>query len=103
MLFGLFVLGALGFPSLKSIQAAGTDDAQPVMTVLKKTPISDMYARHGRIREDGRMIFDMYLVEVKKPADSKYPWDYYTIKSVIPAEQVFQPLSKSTCPLIKKS
>jgi branched-chain amino acid transport system substrate-binding protein len=87
---------------LKSIQAAGTDDAQPVMTVLKKTPINDMYARNGRIREDGRMLFDMYLVQVKKPSESKYPWDYYTVKSVIPAEKVFQPLALSTCPLIKK-
>lgn len=87
---------------LKSIQAAGTDDAQPVMTVLKKTPINDMYARNGRIREDGRMLFDMYLVQVKKPSESKYPWDYYSVKSVIPAEKAFQPLALSSCPLIKK-
>lgn len=87
---------------LKSIQAAGTDDAKAVMTVLKKTPINDLYARHGRIREDGRLVFDMYLVQVKTPAESKYPWDYYTVKSVVPAEQAFQPLAKSTCPLVKK-
>lgn len=87
---------------LKSVQAAGTDDTKSVMTVLKKTPINDLYARNGRIREDGRMILDMYLVQVKKPGESKYPWDYYTIKSVVPAAQAFQPLSKSTCPLVKK-
>lgn len=87
---------------LKAIQAAGTDEAQAVMTKLKSTPINDMYARNGRLREDGRLLLDMYLVEVKKPAESKYPWDYYKIKAVIPAEQAFQPLEKSTCPLVKK-
>jgi branched-chain amino acid transport system substrate-binding protein len=87
---------------LKAVQAAGTDEAKAVMTMLKKTPINDLYARHGRIREDGRMVLDMYLVQVKKPSESKYPWDYYTVKAVVPAEQAFQPLSKSTCPLVKK-
>lgn len=87
---------------LRSVQAAGTDEAKAVMAVLKKTPINDFYARHGRIRADGRMVFDMYLVQVKKPSESKYPWDYYTVKSVVPAEQAFQPLSKSTCPLVVK-
>jgi branched-chain amino acid transport system substrate-binding protein len=87
---------------LKSIQLAGTDDTKSVMSALKKTPINDFYARHGRIREDGRMVFDMYLVQVKKPAESKYPWDYYTVRSVVPAEQAFQPLARSTCPLVVK-
>ena len=68
-----------------------------VMKKMKELPINDFFAKNGKIREDGRMVHDMYLAQVKKPADSKYPWDYYTIKAVIPAEQAFQSLSKSTC------
>jgi branched-chain amino acid transport system substrate-binding protein len=87
---------------LKAVQAAGTDDADAVMAQLKKTKINDVFAKNGYIRQDGRMIHDMYLMQVKKPEESKYPWDYYTLKATIPAEQAFQPLSKSTCPMIKK-
>ncbi len=87
---------------LKSIQAAGTDEAGPVMAKMKATPINDMFATNGRIREDGRMIHDMYLAQVKSPAESKTPWDYFKIKAVIPAAEAFQPLSKSTCPLVNK-
>ena len=87
---------------LKAVQAAGTDDADKVMVELKKLKINDMFAKNGYIRQDGRMVHDMYLMQVKKPSESKYPWDYYNVKAVIPAEQAFQPLSKSTCPLIKK-
>ncbi len=88
---------------LKAIQAAGTDEAGAVMAKMKSTPINDLFATNGRIREDGRMIHDMYLAQVKTPAESKSPWDYFKIKAVIPAEEAFQPLSKSTCPLVKKS
>jgi len=87
---------------LKAIQAAGTDDADKVMVELKKAKINDMFAKNGYIRQDGRMVHDMYLMQVKKPEESKYPWDYYNIKKTIPAEEAFQPLSKSTCPMIKK-
>jgi branched-chain amino acid transport system substrate-binding protein len=87
---------------LKAVQAAGTDDADKVMVELKKLKINDMFAKNGYIRQDGRMVHDMYLMQVKKPSESKYPWDYYNVKAIIPAEQAFQPLSKSTCPLIKK-
>ncbi len=87
---------------LKAVQAAGTDDADAVMAKLKSTPINDVFAKNGTIRADGRMVHEMYLVQVKKPAESKYPWDYYHIKATIPAEEAFQPLSKSTCPLVKK-
>jgi branched-chain amino acid transport system substrate-binding protein len=87
---------------LKSVAAAGTDDATVVMRKMKELPVVDFFARNGKIRENGRMIFDNYLAEIKKPQDSKYPWDYYTIKAVIPAEQAFQPLSESTCPLVKR-
>ena len=87
---------------LKAVAAAGTDNADAVMTELKKTRINDMFAKNGTIRADGRMIHDMYLMEVKKPAESKYPWDYYHIKATIPGDQAFQPLSASRCPMIAK-
>ena len=72
------------------------------MTQMKKTPVNDFFAKNGKIREDGRMVHDMYLAQVKKPADSKYPWDYYTIKATIPGDEAFQSLKDSRCPLIKK-
>jgi branched-chain amino acid transport system substrate-binding protein len=87
---------------LKAVQAAGTDDADAVMAQMKKMKINDMFAKNGYIRADGRMIHDMYLMQVKKPADSKYPWDYFTVKATIPAEQAFLPLAQSKCPLVKK-
>ena len=86
---------------LKAIQAAGTDETAAVMKKMKETPINDFFAKNGKIREDGRMVHDMYLAQVKKPADSKYPWDYYAIKAVIPADQAFQPLAKGTCARLK--
>ena len=69
---------------------------------MKKLPINDFFAKNGQIREDGRMVHDMYLMQVKKPAESKYPWDYYHVRQVIPAAEAFQPLSQSRCPLVKK-
>jgi branched-chain amino acid transport system substrate-binding protein len=86
---------------LKAIQAAGTDETAAVMRKMKETPINDFFAKNGKIREDGRMVHDMYLAQVKKPADSKYPWDYYNIKAVIPADQAFQPLARSACARLK--
>lgn len=87
---------------LKAIQAAGTDDADAVMAQLKKMKISDPVIQNGQIRADGRLVHDMYLLQVKKPAESKYPWDYYHVKAVIPAAEAFQPLSLSRCSLVKK-
>ena len=87
---------------LKAVKATGTDDADKIMAELKKTKINDMFAKNAYIRQDGRLIKDMYLMQVKDPAESKYPWDYYKLKATIPAEEAFQPLSKSTCPMIKK-
>jgi len=87
---------------LKAVEAAGTDDAEAVMAVMKKTKINDVFAKGGYIRADGRMVHDMYLMQVKKPEDSKYPWDYFQLKKVIPAEEAFQPLSLSKCSMVKK-
>ena len=87
---------------LKAVQAAGTDETGPVMAKMKATPVNDFFAQNGKIREDGRMIKDMYLFEVKKPSESKYPWDYYKLKATIPGEQAFLPVAKSVCPLVKR-
>jgi len=87
---------------LKAVKAAGTDDAAVVMKKMKETPINDFFAKNGKIREDGRMVHDMYLVQVKKPAESKEPWDYYNIKAVIPGNEAYQSLALSRCPLVKK-
>jgi len=87
---------------LKAITAAGTDDAAEVMKKMKELPINDFFAKGGKIRVDGRMVHDMYLMQVKKPAESKYPWDYYTIKGVVAGNDAFQPLALSHCPLVKK-
>jgi branched-chain amino acid transport system substrate-binding protein len=87
---------------LKAVAAAETVEASAVMKMMKATPINDFFAHDGRIREDGRMVHDMYLFEVKKPSESKEPWDDYKLIATIPAEEAFQPLSQSTCPLIKK-
>jgi hypothetical protein len=86
---------------LKAVQAAGTDDTAAVMKQMKKTPINDFFAKGGKIREDGRMVHDMYLVEVKKPAESKEPWDYYNVKQVIPAEP--RPSSRWPCRVAPRS
>lgn len=87
---------------LKAVKAAGTTDSAPVMKIMKETPINDMFAKNGRIREDGRMVHDMYLFEVKKPSESKARWDDYKLIATVPAEQAFQPLEASRCPLVKK-
>jgi branched-chain amino acid transport system substrate-binding protein len=87
---------------LKAVKTAGTTDSAPVMKIMKETPINDMFAKHGRIREDGRMVHDMYLFEVKKPSESKGRWDDYKLIATVPAEQAFQPLEASRCPLVKK-
>jgi len=87
---------------LKAIEAAGTDDSAAVMQKMKEMPINDFFATNGKIRADGRMLHDMFLAQVKTPAQSRYPWDYYTIKAVIPAEQAFQSLAKGACALTPK-
>lgn len=88
---------------LKAIQAAGTDNSDAVMAKMREVPINDFIANNGKIRTDGPLIHDMYLVEVKRPDESKQPWDYCNIKSVIPASKAFRPLSAITCPLVKKN
>jgi branched-chain amino acid transport system substrate-binding protein len=87
---------------LNAVKATGTDDADAVMKWLRANKHSDMFGKNMLLREDGRLVHDMYLMQVKKPADSKSPWDYYHVRSTIPAAEAFQPLSQSRCPLVKK-
>jgi branched-chain amino acid transport system substrate-binding protein len=87
---------------LTAVKAAGTDDADAVMAQLKKQKINDMFAKNGYIRQDGRMIHEMYLMQVKAPAESKEPWDYFKVVQKIPGEQAYLPLAQSKCSLVKK-
>jgi branched-chain amino acid transport system substrate-binding protein len=87
---------------LKAVQAAGTDDADAVMKKMRETPINDILAKNGKLREDGRMVHDMYLMQVKKPSESKAKWDYMKLVQTIPGDQAFKALKDSDCPLIKK-
>lgn len=87
---------------LKAVQAAGSDDPDAVSAKMRELPINDMFAKGGKIREDGRMVHDMYLWQVKTPAESKYAWDYLKLVKTIPGEQAFMPLAQSTCYLVKR-
>ncbi len=87
---------------LAAVKAAGTDEADAVMAQLKKQKINDMFAKGGYIRADGRMIHEMYLMQVKTPAESKEPWDYFKVAQTIPGEQAYQSLEQSKCSLITK-
>ncbi len=86
---------------LNAVKATGTDDGDKVMAHLKATKINDMFAKNGVIRPDGRMVHDMYLVQVKTPAESKYPWDYYKVVQTIPGDQAYMSKAESKCALWK--
>jgi len=86
---------------LNAVKATGTDDADKIMAQLRQTKINDFFAKGGYVRQDGRMVHDMYLMEVKKPADSKYPWDYYKVVQTIPGEQAYTTKAESKCALWK--
>jgi branched-chain amino acid transport system substrate-binding protein len=86
---------------LKAIQAAGTDNADAVSAKMRELPVNDFFATNGRVGPDGLHRHDMYLVQVKTPEESKYPWDYYRIAKVIPAAEAFPPVSDK-CPNVKK-
>ncbi len=87
---------------LKAVQAAGSDDTKAVLAKMRDMPINDFMTKNGKIREDGRVIRDMYLLQVKKPEESKGPWDYMKVIGTIPGDQAFRPLSQSECPLVRK-
>ena len=82
---------------LNAVKAIGTDDSTKVMAKLKTIKINDMFTKNGVIREDGRMVHDMYLMQVKAKAESKYPWDYYKVIATIPGEQAFTKKAETKC------
>jgi branched-chain amino acid transport system substrate-binding protein len=86
---------------LKAVEAGKTDDGTKVVAQMKKMPTDDPLFGKGRIREDGRKMHNAYLVEVKKPNESKGPYDYYKVRATIPAEQAFRPEKEGGCPLVK--
>ena len=88
---------------LKAVQAAGTDDTAKVAEQMRKTKINDPMTEQGWIREDGRVMRDFYVVQVKTPAESKYPWDYYKVIGTVSAEEAALPLARSECKLVKKT
>ncbi|NBW02028.1 MAG: ABC transporter permease, partial [Betaproteobacteria bacterium] len=86
---------------LKAVEAGKTDDGTKVIAQMKSMPTEDPLFGKGSIRQDGRKIHPAYLVEVKKPSESKAPWDYHKIRATIPADQAFRPMSEGGCPLVK--
>ena len=87
---------------LKAIDATGTDEAKAVVAQMKAMPINDFFAKNGRIRDDGRMVHDMYLVQIKSPAESKSEWDIYKVLATVSGEDAYRPLAEGGCPLVKR-
>jgi len=86
---------------LKAVQAAGTDDAKPVMAKMREIPVNDVMTKNGKLREDGRLIRDMYLFEVKSPSESKSKDDIYKLLATVPGDEAYRPLKDGKCPYIK--
>lgn len=86
---------------LQAVKDTDSDDGPTVMARMKATPVTDAYVQNGHIRDDQRLIRDLYLVQVKAPSESKGPWDLVKLVTTVPAEQAFRPLAQSKCPLAK--
>ncbi|MGJ5149187.1 ABC transporter substrate-binding protein [Bradyrhizobium sp. SZCCHNS3052] len=87
---------------LNAVKAAGTRDTKPVLAKMRETPVRDAFTDNGILREDGRMVHSMFLFEVKKPEESKGPWDYYKVLAEVAGDQVFRPLKDGNCPYVKQ-
>jgi hypothetical protein len=87
---------------LHAIEVAGADEASAVMAKMREIPVNDFYTKNGRVREDGRLLHDMYFVQVKTPAESKSACDHYKVFATIPGNEAFRPPNESGCPLIKQ-
>ncbi|WP_372399550.1 ABC transporter substrate-binding protein [Azospirillum sp. HJ39] len=85
---------------LKAVEKAGTDDSPTVSKTMKELPVNDMFSNDFKIRADGRVVRDMYLFEVKSPADSRTPWDYYKVLARVPGEEAYRPMAEGGCPLV---
>ena len=86
---------------LKAVKATNSTDADTVRSYMLRTPMEDVFLRHGKLLPNGRMLNDMLLARIKSPAESHAPWDYYQITGVVPGEQAFRKLADSKCPLRK--
>ena len=87
---------------INAIAAAGTDEAKAVMAKMRAMPVDDFYVKNGQVREDGRLVHDMFFAQVKTPSESTKPWDYYKILGVIPGDQAFRPLTEGGCPRVAR-
>jgi branched-chain amino acid transport system substrate-binding protein len=86
---------------LKAVQAAGTDEPKAVMAKMRELPVNDVMTKNGKLREDGRLVRDMYLFEVKSPAESKGKDDIYKLISTVPGDKAYRPLADGKCPFVK--
>jgi branched-chain amino acid transport system substrate-binding protein len=86
---------------LRGVDAARTTNGMDVANAMRSTPVNDMFAKSATLRADGRLIHDMLLVEVKSPEQSRYPWDYYRLKGVLPGAEAFRPLAEGGCPFVR--
>ncbi len=89
------------FQYLQAVKAIGSDDPDKVLAYLKRATLSDMFTSSGTIRPDGRMVHDMYLMQVKTPSQSKYPWDYYKVLQTIRGDDAFTARAETRCALWK--
>ena len=85
---------------LRAVQVSATDNAKSVANSMRQRPVDDFFAKGGELRADGRLVHDMYLVQVKPPEESRQPWDYYKILSIIPGDKAFRPLAEGQCSLV---
>ena len=86
---------------LQAIKDAGTEEPLTVVAKMRATPVNDTFATSGYLREDGRIVHDMYLTQIKTPAESTDPWDVVKIFRTVPGDDAFRPLAQSECPLVK--
>jgi len=87
---------------LKAVAKVGTDATDPVLETMRSTPVDDFYARGAKLREDGKLVHDFYLVQVKNPSEVKSKWEYYNLLEKVPSGDVYAPLADSECPLVKR-
>ena len=88
---------------LKAVAAAGTDETTAVARKVKELPVEDFWSAGFKIRQDGRLVRDMYLFQAKAPSESKGTWDYYKVLAKIPGDEAFRPVSEGSCPLVNQN
>ena len=85
----------------KAVAATNSTDTDKVMAWMRANPVNDFFAQGGKVREDGRMVHDMYLMRIKKPEESKQKWDLYETVTTVPGDEAFRPLADGGCPFVK--